>query len=112
MNAPRANPAFAVVFAVVFAIAYTVCVDANYALFTYHPVLNEFGLGVQQPKEGPAMYWYGWMATAAIVAAAAGIVARLLPDSVTRRIWAGLVWLVPLAMMAVFAYILRGYFLR
>src|SRR5262249_649920 len=44
---PRSFPAFAVVFAVAFAVAYVVCVKYNYALFTYHPALNEFAAGAE-----------------------------------------------------------------
>ena len=68
MTMPRSFPVFAIVFAVAYAVAYAISVHNNYALFTYHPALNEFGVGVQKPKDGPAMYWYGWLATAGIVA--------------------------------------------
>ena len=102
--------AFAVVFAVVYALAYAIAVWKNYAVFTYHPALNEFGLGVEKPKDGPAMYWYGWMATAGIAGLVAGYVASLVPAA--RRIWPQLAWLVPLCAMLFFAWLLRGYFLR
>jgi hypothetical protein len=105
-------PRFAIVFAVVYALIYVLAVWKNYALFTYHPALNEFGFGVQKPKDGPAMYWYGWMANAGIAGALAGFVACLLPDAAARRLWPGLAWLVPLCAMLFFAWLLRGYFLR
>ena len=47
---------FAIVFPVVYAIAYVIAVENNYALFTYHPALEEFGFLVERPKDGPAMY--------------------------------------------------------
>ena len=102
--------AFPIVFAVVYALAYALAVWKNYALFTYHPALNEFGIGVEKPKDGPAMYWYGWMATAGIAALAAGFVASLIPAA--RRLSWALAWLVPLCAMLFFAWLLRGYFLR
>ena len=108
----RAFPIFAIVFAVVYAVVYAVSVWKNYALFTYHPALNEFGMGVQKAKDGPAMYWYGWMATSAIAGGIAGVVACLVPERVARRLWPGLAWLVPLCAMLFFAWLLRGYFLR
>jgi hypothetical protein len=108
----RVLPVFAIVFAVVYALIYTLAVWKNYALFTYHPALNEFGIGVQKPKDGPAMYWYGWMATAGISAAVAGFIACLIPASASRRLWPGLAWLVPLCAMVFFAWMLRGYFMR
>jgi hypothetical protein len=109
---PRSFPVFAIVFAVAYAVAYAISVRNNYALFTYHPALNEFGAGVEKPKDGPAMYWYGWMATAGIVASVAGLVACYLPQRLTSRLWSGWSWAVPLAVIVFFAYLLRGYFLR
>jgi hypothetical protein len=102
----------AVAFGVVFAIAYVIAVDGNYALFTYHPAIGEFGAGVQKGREGPAMYWYGWMATSGIVASAAAALAAVLPESATRRLWPGLTWLVALVAMAVLAWDLRQFFLK
>jgi hypothetical protein len=101
---------FAIVFAVVYAVTYAVAVYKNYALFTYHPALYEFGIGVEQPKDGPAMYWYGWMATAGIAATVLGVAASLVPAA--RRLSAALAWVAPLAAMLFFAWMLRDYFLR
>ena len=56
----------AVVFAVAYAIVYLLAVWNNYALFTYHPAINEIDMGVQKSRDGPAMYWFGWMSTAAL----------------------------------------------
>jgi hypothetical protein len=104
--------AFAIVFGTVYAVAYFICVEGNYALFTYHPALGEFGMGVQKAKDGPAMYWYGWMATSAIVASVAGGLAMLLPETVARRIWPAATWIVALAAMCAFCWLLKGFFLR
>jgi hypothetical protein len=112
MTPARSSPAFAIVFAIVFAVAYAIAVDRNYALFTYHPAIGECGVGVQQPKDGPAMYWYGWLATAGIAASVAGVVASWLPESLVRRLWSGWSWAVPAGVIAFFCYLLRNYFLR
>lgn len=112
MTPPRSFPVFSIVFAVVFAVAYVVAVENNYALLTYHPAIGEFGAGVQPPRDGPAMYWYGWMATAGIAALVAGLLASRLPESVTRRLWSGWTWVSALAAMLVFCYLLRNFFLR
>jgi hypothetical protein len=112
MTLPRSFPVFAVVFAAAFAVAYLVCVERNYALFTYHPAIYEFGFGAQKPKDGPAMYWFGWLATSGIAAGALALAACWLPESLTRRLWSGWSWAVPLAVMLVFCYLLRSYFLR
>jgi len=104
--------AFAIVFGVVYTVAYFVCVEGNYALFTYHPALGEFGMGVQKAKDGPAMYWYGWMATSGIVAVVAGGLAILLPEAVVRRLTPAATWIVALATMLAFCWLLKGFFLR
>ena len=106
------KPAFVIVFAVVFALTYAISLLNNYALFTYHPAIGEFGAGVQKGKDGPAMYWFGWLATSGIVATLAGAAAALLPERMTRRLWPGLTWLVALIALAVLAYDLRQFFLK
>jgi hypothetical protein len=112
MIAARSWPLFVITFAAAYTILYVAAIVYNLALFTYHPALEEFGLGVQPPREGPAMYWYGWLATAALGAFVIAAIAAALPESWLNRIWSGWSWLTPLAAMLVFCYLLRGYFLR
>jgi hypothetical protein len=112
MTPPRSFNVFAIAFSVVFAVVYVIAVENNYALFTYHPAVGEFGGGVQPAKEGPAMYWYGWLATAGITASVAGVLASLLPGTLTRTLWAGWAWVVAAGVMVAFCYLLRNFFLR
>lgn len=112
MTPPRSFNVFAIAFAVVFSIVYLIAVENNFALFTYHPALGEFGGGVQPAREGPAMYWYGWLATSGIAASVAGVLASLLPESLTRRLWPGWTWIAAAGVMAAFCYLLRNFFLR
>ena len=100
------------VFSIAFAVIYIASVWDNLALFTYHPEPDLWGPLVQPPKQGPAMYWYGWLATAALGAAAFAALALALPVKPLERAASVLVWLVPIAMIGVISYILRGYFLR
>lgn len=112
MNRSRPAAFLAIVFTTVYAVAYVIAVWQNYALFTYHPVTGTLALGVEKPQDGPAMYWYGWMATAGLAAAGACLLAWLLPARYAQRVGAGWSWMVPLGVLIFFAYLLRGYFLR
>jgi len=106
-------PVFVTVFAVVCSVVYILAVYKNYALFTYHPATGQFGAGVEKAgPDGPAMYWYGWIATSSIAGAIAGLIACALPRSLARRVWPGFSWAIPLAGIAVLLYILRNYFLH
>ena len=102
----------ALVFAIVWVIAYLVCVEKNYALFTYHAAIGEWGPGVEKGRDGPAMYWYGWLASSTIAASLAGGIALLLPEGATRRLPAAASWIVAIAAMLEFCYLLRSFFLR
>ena len=112
MKSSQRFEVFATVFAVVFTIVYVIALEKNYALFTYHPAIYEFDLWTQPPREGPAMYWYGWLATSALAAGAAGLLACLLPQGLTRRLWSGWSWLAPLVAIAVLGWLLHDFFLR
>lgn len=105
-------PVFAIVFGIVFAVVYVIAVEKNYALFTYHPAIGSFGAGVQEGKDGPAMYWYGWLATSGIIALAAGALASFLPASLARALKPGFTWAVAIIVMAAFVWLLRNFFLR
>jgi hypothetical protein len=112
MTLQRAFPTFAIVFAAVYSVMYALAVFYNWALFTYGPATGEFGSLVTPASAGPTMYWYGWMATAALSGAVVAALAALLPDTATRWIPAALSWVVPIIVIVVFGFLLRGYFLR
>jgi hypothetical protein len=112
MTRQRVFPTFAIVFAAVYPIIYVLAVFYNWALFTYGPATGEFGNLVTPASAGPTMYWYGWMATAALSSAVVAVVAMVLPEAATKRIPAALSWVVPIVVIVVFGFLLRGYFLR
>jgi hypothetical protein len=112
MSTPKRLETFAIVFATVAPIVYVIAVEKNFALITYHPMNYSFGLGAQPPGDGPAMYWFGWMATAALAGGAAGVIASFLPATLTRFLRPVLAWVVPAGVIAAFAYLLHDYFLR
>lgn len=100
----------AVVFAAAFAVAYVVAVEANLAAFTYYPRLSEWDWGRTPSREGPAMYYYGWLFTATGVAGFLTLLGQPLIRRFAVPLWLG--WLVPLAAMLSFIWFLRGFFWR
>ena len=112
MNASSRFAAFAATFAAAYAIIYVAAVEQNWALFTYHPATNTFAALTGAAPAGPSMYWYGWMSTAALGAGVIATAVSFLPEGLTRHIWPGLAWAVPLCAMAALAFLLKGYFLR
>jgi len=100
---------FAIVFGIATAVLYVISDMARLPLFTYHPGTGRIDLGWAPARrdEGPAMYWYGWIATAVLGAAILGILAAMLPKRVTRKIPLSLAWIVPVLLTPVLIYSLR-----
>ncbi len=107
MRIDRAFPAFSASFAVL----YLVSMYYNLALITYHPALKQIDWLVAPPKTGPAMYWYGWLLTAALGSIAFSTLVSALPDRWLARVWPRLSWAIPLAVLFFFVYLLRGWFI-
>ena len=58
----------------------------------------------------PAMYWYGWTATAALGALIFGIGAAFLPERWSRPFWSGWLWVIPVAAMIGCVYLTLPWF--
>jgi hypothetical protein len=101
--------AFAVVMAMATPVIYVLCEMRNWPLFTYHPATNRIDWLYAPPvrNEGPAMYWYGWIATTMIASTVLGILATLLPERIAKKIPLSLVWILPLAAVPVLIYALN-----
>lgn len=112
MMTQRALPVFLAVFGAAFAVIYVVAMEWNWAALTYHPRINEWGLGIEPPRNGPAMYWYGWLATSAAGAAVLGLAALGLHSVVSARWWLRLGWLVPAGAIVAAVYLMSPFFLR
>jgi hypothetical protein len=95
------------VFSAAFAVIYAPVLYYNWALVTYQPAMMEWDLG-PVTKQGPPMFWYGVVATSFIGACIVTAIAAFLP---VRRLWPGLTWLLPIAVLVFIVYILRPYFL-
>jgi hypothetical protein len=108
-NSPRFR-VFAVSFAAAYAAVYYVVLVNNWPLFSYGPAVGEWTLFNHGASDGPTMYWYGWIATSAIIAAIVGAIVSLLPEALARRLWPGLAWLVPICAIVAIFHLLGGYF--
>jgi hypothetical protein len=98
------------VFSAAFAVIYIFSVQLNWALFTYHPKTGQWGWLVEPAKNGPPMYWYGWLLTSTLGAAAVSVIAWPLLRSRPTQYWLG--WTVPLLVMVSVFYFFRDFFLR
>jgi hypothetical protein len=105
--------AFAIVFAIAAPVIYVASELANLPLFTYHPGTGRIDLGwaAARANEGPAMYWYGWVATMLIGSAVLGAAAARFPN-LGQRIPLFLVWLLPLLALPILAYALMPFWTR
>ncbi len=111
MKAARMFP----VFSIAFAVLYVLAMENNWALFTYLARAREFHWLVATPptpRAGPAMYWYGWLATSALGAAIVAAAAYVIRTERAARLWRVLSWAVPLAALLALVFILRGWFIR
>jgi hypothetical protein len=102
---------FALVFGICFAVLYVVCDMAALPMFTYHPGTDRIdpGFAPARRDEGPAMYWYGWIANSALGACILGLLAALLPEKIRRKIPLALAWVVPVALLPALIYSLKFY---
>jgi hypothetical protein len=102
---------FSLVFGICFAILYVVCDMGAFPMFTYHPGPDRFDFGFTPPRrdEGPAMYWYGWIAKSALGASLLGLLAAVLPEKVRGKIPLALAWIAPVVLLPVLIYSLKFY---
>ncbi|HEV8015645.1 MAG TPA: hypothetical protein VGP48_08930 [Stellaceae bacterium] len=103
----RALPLFSAAYAVLYVIA----MYFNIAMFVYYPAPAEWHWHDTPGVQGPAMYWYGWIAYAVIGAATVAGLGALLPAKLRRASATG-AWLVPLASMLAVLFIIRSWFIH
>ena len=102
---------FALVFGIFFGILYVICDMAALPMFTYHPGTGRIdpGFARARPDEGPAMYWYGWIANSALGASIPGLLAALLPETIRSKFPLALAWVVPIVLLPLLIYSLKFY---
>jgi type II secretory pathway component PulF len=110
---------FAFTFGATFAVLYVVALAKDLALFTVFPSLGIVLAGTHHSRDvtapamgflAPAMYWYGWAATAALGALMVGVVAALLPARWTQTLWQEWVWAIPVLSMIACVYLTLPWF--
>jgi hypothetical protein len=99
------------VFAASFAVLYGLCDVWRWPMFSYYPATGrmDWGWTPETADDGPAMYWYGWIASSFIGALASALTVMGLPVGVRRLISLHIAWIIPLFMIPVMAYTLRVY---
>ena len=105
---------FAVAFGIAVPVMYLLCEWFPPPFFTYHPGTNrvDFWWAAARSGEGPAMYWYGWTVLSLLVGSVVGLLATMLPDSVSRKIPLALVWLLPILAFIPLAYSLMPFWTK
>jgi hypothetical protein len=110
---------FAFSYGSAFAIFYVIALKFDLALFTVYPSIGVVLLGTHHSRDTvgpsmgsflPAMYWYGWAATAALGASIFGLGAALLPERWSRLFWSGWLWVTPVAAMIGCVYLTLPWF--
>jgi hypothetical protein len=104
-----AYPVFSITFGAIFCVFYLFVMNYGWQLFTYYPASGQWTLLNHPPvgTAGPAMKWYGYVATSAVVSAIAGLLAVLIPHDLLKRFWwPGLIWAVPILAMIVLAVLI------
>jgi hypothetical protein len=110
---------FAFAYGAGFSVLYPVVLKLDLALFTVYPSLGVVLLGTHRSRDvvdpalgflAPAMYWYGWTATATLGALLPGLVATALPERWIGRTLARLVWIAPAAAIVACGYLTLPWF--
>jgi hypothetical protein len=73
--------------------------SASWPLFTYFPAVDQWNMFLVAGNEelGPPMWWYGWIASAALFGLFTAVIALLLPARATEKAWRTAFWSVPIA---------------
>lgn len=109
---------FVFAYGAAFALFYAVAHARGLALFTVYPSQAIVLLGTHRSRDvadpvldflAPEMYWYGWVASAAVGALVIGLIAALLPSRL-YGFWACCAWVVPALAMIACVYLTLPWF--
>lgn len=97
------------VLSLLFGVGYAFAVYVNVPLFRYYPLVNRFSLtDLATASLGPAMAWYGWIATGLVFAL---VVTPFVPRRIGDKLPAPVFWLVVAAMFVAAGYRERDWFM-
>ena len=85
------------VFSMISTITYVLAYNFGWQMFRYYPLVKQVTLDALPKAAGPAMMYYGWMATAAL---AGLVVALIVPPKFAARLPSAVAWVVPLLLAA------------
>jgi hypothetical protein len=102
---------FSITFGVISCILYLFVMNYGWQLFTYYPKTNQWMLFNHPPSggaaAGPAMKWYGYVATDLLGGAVAGVIAILIGEKNLRAVWPpSLIWVVPIVATVVLFWLI------
>lgn len=101
---------FVTVFSAAVACFYGLSDVYRWPLFSYYPATGSLAWGwvASNDNDGPAMYWYGWVATSVLLSGGLGLMVSRLA-ALRRLVPWHLSWTVPLLLVPVMAYTLKVY---
>jgi hypothetical protein len=119
MTSSHAFRRFAFAYGTAFAVLYVIALKLDFALFTVYPSLGIVLLGTHHSRDtvdpamgflAPAMYWYGWTATAALGALLVGLVSASVPKQWSHQLSLGWLWVTPVLAMIACVYLTLPWF--
>ena len=102
---------FAAVFSASFSLSYLLVDIYKLPFLSYFPATHQIVLGwtPSTPEDGPAMYWYGWIVSSALIALSLSLLSRMLPESLLRWIPVSIAWIVHITLIPALIYTLKFY---
>lgn len=109
MNLSRAFPCFSIGFGICYLAS--MYYHPMFTMFTYSPRLGTWFTGVPAlGTSAPGMFWWSWLTTGLIGGIVLGGIALVTPETIRQKAWSGWVWVVPVALTVILAYIERTWF--
>jgi hypothetical protein len=102
---------FSLVFGPANAILYWISDIYKFPIFSFYPATYrmEWGWTPTTVDDGPAMYWYGWIATALLGSTLLGLLAAFSPVALRQKIPPAISWLIPCLLVPAMVYSLKFY---